>query len=644
MIRVADALKLAYTKIRTRKIRLFVTVFVASLLFAGLTAGSLIFRGITRSVELFSSEGFSKRYIVAGSFTDTSQFNAPIGMNTALIARAEALEKVDADKRKAVAKRLGIENIANEADKAVGMNPDGSKYLNIMTPIGQQVIKEETALRPTMPDITAFQKQVGTPSAKYYRAESMALMGAFRPPSLLPLKNGQEKILNRNLNPYDVSQGIDGIASGWTLLDDSLMQPFLLPGQDLSRGTDGTIPIVISYSAAQEILNIPKLDGNATLTQKKQRLSDVRRDIAGKSFEVCYRNEASYRALQNAAEQQADIKQNAGKKDYQKPELVYALPKTACAAPVVERDVRSADTKLYDSKRQQYEAEFGAQAPASELLHFRVVGITPDNSYGYGGAVPSVEDLLRMVTTSSLGFTWVSPLSFKDNNPALQDIFRPTDFSPMESSSRYFAEFATIQEAREALKTKNCVAQYPGMPLDAGMTACSLDDRPFTLQSFGSASLVLEDISEGFRKFQLIAAGVVTVIASIILMGMIGRIIADARKETAVFRAVGASRLTIAQVYVVYTLYLVGLIVAIAFAIGFVAALYVNNNYGPNTSIVMALLFNVADLGKEFHYYAIDWYDVGLITLVVGAASLIGAAVPIAHNMQRNPIRDMRDE
>ena len=51
---------------------------------------------------------------------------------------------------------------------------------------------------------------------------------------------------------------------------------------------------------------------------------------------------------------------------------------------------------------------------------------------------------------------------------------------------------------------------------------------------------------------------VVGAIAGVILMGMIGRIIADSRKETAVFRAVGASRLAVAQVYVAYTVYLAG--------------------------------------------------------------------------------------
>lgn len=251
-----------------------------------------------------------------------------------------------------------------------------------------------------------------------------------------------------------------------------------------------------------------------------------------------------------------------------------------------------------------------------------------------------------MVTMSSLDSSWVSPISILDSNPSLsiQDTFRESPTAMYSPQDFYFAEYNSSQTARDMLKNHNCVIQYPGMPLEANQVACKRTARPFALQPFGSASLTLEDFKEGFRKFQLIAAAVIAVLASIVLMGMIGRIIADARKETAVFRAVGASRLTIAQIYMTYTFYLVLLIVAIAFVIGFAVAFYVNSHFSANTSISMALLFNIADLNKQFLYYAIDWYDVGLIAAVVAVASIVGAVVPIAHNVRRNPIRDMREE
>lgn len=644
MIRLADSLKLAYTKIRTRKIRLFISVFTASLLFAGLTAGSLIFAGAMHSLESFSDEGFAKRYIIAGSFTDTSRLSKPLGSDPGVVSRAEALDKANQEKRKAAAKKLGIEYSPTDTDKAVTIAPDGNKYLNEMTLIGQQVLGEQAA-QDKLIDEEALREQIGTQHVtRFYHAIRKApTFTIFRAPYLSPLQDGEEKYIGSNQygSPGTV-EGVKGIVDGWTLMDDDLMKPFLLPGQDLKKGKDGSIPLIISYSAAQELLKLSKLDAKTTLQQKKQRLSDVRRNIAGKSFDVCYRNDASHVELETAISQQADIKQNANKKDYQKPDLLYGLPKKPCTSPVVQRDVRTASTKDYENKLIQLNRQFGAQEPQSELMHFRIVGVSPDRSFPMGTL--SVEDLLSMVTSSTLGSSWVSPMSIRDSSTATQDIFRQPLTSFYEPTEFYLAEYTSTDVARDVLKNHNCVVQYPDMPLETDQVACSRDGRPFALHSFGSASLALDDIKASFRQFQLMAAVVIAVLASIILMGMIGRIIADARKETAVFRAVGASRLTVAQIYVTYTIYLVVLIVLVAFAIGLCVAMYIDARYGPSTSVTMALLFNVADLSKEFHYYSLDWYDAGLITAVVAFASLIGAAVPIAHNIQRNPIRDMRDE
>ena len=648
MIRLTDSLKLAYTKIRTRKIRLLISVITASLLFAGLTAGSLIFSGITSSIESFSNEGFAKRYIVAGSYMDTSVFTARGGDDPATIARAEVLEKADQEKRKAAAKRLGIEYQQSESDKAVFTNPDGTKFVNSMTRIGQQVIAEKAATNPHKIDLNAFKKQIGDGAVKYYESRSMAMQGSqINPSRLIPLADGKER--------YDIgdgsvqngmpgaAKGIVGIVNGWTLMSNELATPFVLPGQKFEVGADGSIPIIVSYSAAQEILKLSELDSKATPQQRKERVATVRRDIAGKAFDVCYRNSASNLSLQNAIQQQADLKQNGSKKDYQKPELLYGLPTTPCTDPVVQRDVRSSETKQYDSKMLQFDKEFGAQDPKSEILHFRIVGVTPDREFPMG--MPSIEDLIGLVAMSSLGASWISPISVYDTNPAVQDMFQiPSTNMGMESQQRFMAEYTSSSRAREVLDQKNCTILYPGMSLAPGQVACNNETRQFTLQPFGSASLTLEDITKGFRQTQLIAAGIIAALASLILMGMIGRIISDSRKETAVFRAVGASRLAVSQIYVTYTMYLVILIVVVAFAIGLGVALAVDGKYSMNTGITMALLFNVKNLDKTFHYYSFDWYDVGLITAVVATAALLGALIPILRNMRRNPIRDMRDE
>ena len=432
----------------------------------------------------------------------------------------------------------------------------------------------------------------------------------------------------------------------WSLLDRELLQPFVLKGQNLEIGNDGSLPIVTTYSAAQEVLKLAKLPTDATATDKKARLEQVRRDIAGKTFQICYRNATANNDYQNAVSQQEQIKRESSKAGYVKPSLIYVPSQTLCAAPVVTSDTRGAWEKDYAKRQDQFDRQFGKVDAASSLLTFRIVGVTQDSPYADSSAQGDALGIIATIASSSLGARWVSPMSVEAASVPAQDIFKRAPVTIASSQEGYFAEYSTAETARTVLKTKTCRQPYGGYAPDSNMKLplCSADGTSFTLGTFGSASLAIDDFKQGFRQIQLWAAIGVAIIASVILIGMIGRIIADARKETAVFRATGATRLMIAQIYLVYTLYLVVLMILIAMALGFGAALIVNAKYGPDAGVNMALLFNVADLSKPFVFYGLEPYDLGLISVTVLVAALIGASVPIAANIQRNPIRDMRDE
>lgn len=643
MITLRDSLQLAYTKIRTRRVRLFIVLFVASLLFSGLVAGSLIVSGALQSFRAFSDEGFSGRYIVAGMYQDSDTFSKGAFNDPAMIARAETLEKDLEVRKKAEAKRLGIEYSPNETNQTVYDDGNGNKSFNPASPVGQQVVAEFEAANPKKIDIGRFKQQVS--GARAYYGSLRIGANPSEKASLNVIKEGKEQT-----SPKDgsfsgmpgMTKGIEGLSSDWTLMDKPLLQPFVLKGQNLDIGVDGSIPIIASYSAAQEILKLPSLGVNATAEQKKMRLGEVREKIAGQVFSMCYRNSTSQLALQEAVQQQSDMKANEGKKDYKKPDYLLAPSTQACAAPAVQRDVRSSTEKQLFAKQSEFERTFGRKDPVSQVLTYRIVGLSPDREFPTGF---SINDILGSILTSSLGSGWASPMEVYEEVGVAQDVFKasPADmyYSPQKY---YYAEFSDAEKARTTLKNDTCTIVYPGITLQPGQVSCSRDTRPFALQTYGSASLAIDEFQAGFRKAQLIAAAVIGVIAAIILMGMIGRIIADARKETAVFRALGASRLSIAQIYIVYTLYLGILTVLISLIIGFSIALFADSKLSPDASITMALLFNSADLSKQFHFYGLDVIDVGIIAASIIGAALIGSLIPIAHNVRRNPIKDMREE
>ena len=642
MIRFVDSLQLAYTKIRTRRIRLFIVLFVSSLLFTGLVAGSLIVSGALSSFRAFSDQGFTGRYLVSGTYADSRAYSSgPPSYDPAMIARAETLEKDLQARKKTEAKRLGIEYVTNEADRTVYDDGSGNKSLNTSTTIGEQVLQEFEQTNSYKLNLDRFKKQL--PGAKKYYVSKRISSNFGQSPVLNFIDNNKEQTdqQNKNFMP-GMTQGIAGLSTDWTLMDSPLLEPFLLKDQTLTVGTDGSIPIVTSYSAAQELLKLPKLSVNATANDKKARLVEVREKIAGHAFSVCYRNSTSNTDLQDAVLQQADIKANQNKKDYQKPEYITAPNTAPCAAPVAQRDVRTAETKKLADKQQEFDRIFGKPAPVAKILTFRIVGVSPDRGFPQGF---SVNDILASILTSSLGVGWASPIDVAAQVPETSDIFKQTVSQQMYApQTSYYAEYSDATQARTAFKEQGCTLLFPGAVLEPGQVSCARETRPFILQPFGSASLAIDEFQSGFRKVQLIVAGVVGIVAAVILMGMIGRIIADARKETAVFRALGASRLGIGQIYLVYTVYLAIFTAIIALLIGFALALWADSVWSADASIMMALLFNATDLTQKFYFYHFDLYDVGLIVAVIIIAAVVASLIPIASNVRRNPIKDMRED
>lgn len=653
-MRLSDAFKLAYTKLRVRKLRTVISLLTASLLFSVLVAGSLIATGALQSLDAFSKEGFSNRYIVSGLYQNYGEMS--FQNESGLIVRAEQLEKQEIAAKKAAAKRLDItfdDKTIDQSTQAVLTDPSGAKHLNGMSKYALQAIAEQEATNPNKLTFEKFKLQVGQ-ADHFYRGMMRDTTRADQPAMVL-IKDGKELNDVNNSGAYygagygmgSNKTGLQTVTDEWNLLDNELLLPFVLKGENLTIGSDGSLPIIASYAAAQEVLKLPALTKNATAQEKKSRLETVRSQIAGKTFEICYRNNSSSAAYQAALQQQEYIRQNSGKPDYQKPELIYKPSEVPCQTPLVVRDVRTADAKLYQKHQNEFDRQFGKVDSYNQVLKFRIVGVAQDSPYANGvqGGAMGITDILSTVMASSVGARWVSPMSIRDSSPATKDVFALAPVQLYNSQEAYFAEYQDAQTARTVLTTKTCRPAFD-IPAEAvtSIPTCSDKGTSYVLAPFGSASLAIDDFRNTFHRVQLLAALVIGVIAAVILIGMIGRIIADARRETAVFRATGASRFMVAQIYLAYTLCLVGLMIIMALVLGFSVALWVNSQYSADTSISMALLFNVTDLSKQFTFYALEPYDIGVISLAVLAAAFIGAVIPISSNIQRNPIRDMRDE
>ncbi len=230
-------------------------------------------------------------------------------------------------------------------------------------------------------------------------------------------------------------------------------------------------------------------------------------------------------------------------------------------------------------------------------------------------------------------------------NPLLTTLFATASTNPSSAPASYYAEFSTAQDAKRFIEKENCSIDYSKAEVAQNpVKFCVAQGTPFSVAAYGSNSLALESASEKFAKYFKIGALAVSIIAAIIMMGTVGRMIADSRRETAVFRAIGAKKFDIAHIYFTYAILLSLMIAAFAILVGYLLASVANHRWSADITLQAINAFNVNDLNKTFTLYGFYGPDMLLLIGLTLVAGVVSAAIPLLRNLRRNPIRDMRDD
>lgn len=639
MIRFRDATVLALTKLRTRKVRLIVTIVISGLLFSGLAGVSSVMRGVFSSVNDFNKEALGERYIVEAQPQEKTGFYD----NQEIVDRALAIHKDVTSRKTTEAKRLGVDYSSSMDISPVNEyeTPNGKqRFLNSEAPSARQAIAEHVAANPG-PGRQAIEKLATTYGAKAVY-ESRTIPYSLDGQRLTVIKDGKETTGSEK-RMDGMSIGVDSFLSSWTLMSTELLEPFILPGQNLTTDADGTLPIIVPNKAAEQLSGLKALSATATSAEILEHTKQLRTAVQNVKFEVCYRNATSASLLDQAVTVNQEIAKNKDKKDYTPPALVYGTPADACGAVEVATDKRTAEQKTYDAKQLQFSQQFGQTAAKQEKIKFRVVGIVPDPpEFGSMG----ISSIIGTLVTSSLGSGWYAPIDDALKNPTIASIF-PAVANGNNSLPAYRLEFATSQAARDIMQRESCEPEYPSGPMMESFNpykACEAAGKYFSVAPYGSNSLALESVKKGFGKFFTIAAAIVAGIAAIIMMGTVGRMIADSRRETAVFRAIGATKLDIAQIYLIYTTMLSLLIAAFSLLVGLVMGLIVHAKFSNEVTAQALVAYNAQDLTRKFDLYTLYVPDALMLLGLALAVGLLSAALPLVRNLRRNPIRDMRDD
>ena len=634
MLRILDASKLALTKLRTRRIRLAVTIIVAGLLFGVVVFGLTVLRASMTSIGRFSRDTMSTRYLLAYSNHNKDQselfYNTPQDAKDRILA----LHKQHIADKKAAAKALGVEyDEKSEEEPIMKINQDDSGSLNrnswAVKTFLRQYTDEKNPLKPERIDAAA--KRFG--SSVTYRIQNVG----GRNGSLDVMIGGREDFQrNKEAVPEQLNEFVS--AAGYQeILDESLLNYYFLPHR--AHAASNEIPVFISYNDAAVLLGKKPLPTTAQPQQHIERIRELRNEAGNITIQVCYRNNASSHLIQQALDQQRTAA-NKSKNEFDvKPSIEYALPATdSCGGAIVKKDNRSASEKIADEKLQKFNQQFSTEniTPQQAKLTYRVVGLLPDTAYG-----DDLKSKLAGALNANMPSHWIIPKQTFEAGAA--KIYLPNILTTERQelsgglSDTTIYEFIDAEHARAFYHATMCNVQ----PKDKDLCVDGVSN--FT-QPFGSNSLVIEELQQQLTPILWYSLLGVIGVAAFILMLTISRTVADSRKESAIFRALGATRLDIAQIYVMYTLLLAGLIALFAIVAGLIGAGVIDVLYSADFSTAAHYIIMPRDLNTTFQLFTFDPLIIALAAVSIVAAALIGSILPLVRNTRRNPMKDMRDE
>lgn len=638
MVSLRDTFILAATKLRVHRIRLVITLVVSGLLFSWLFAASFVVRGAVASLSSFTEDTFLKRFIIMAFPQTRDSFGDTILQREDIVRRANVLYENQVRQMQAEAAAQGLSFDPASVPKAVMDIPSWEPgklvpTLDLAQPAARQALTETGYTNPgrkVIEDSTKPYHAIGIYQSRGFDTSA----GNF---SLNAIVNGQEQA-SRPVSDVNNQHYQDTLSDfGRSLLetDDGMVKPFLGRDQSFDAQPGQPVPVIAPAESAEKLVGLGPMAANASNQQRLEHLKQLRAKAIGYTLSVCYRNATALQLDQLAANQAADQAAHGKEAGYEAPALMYRASSQPCQLPSVSRDNRTPSQRQADAKLTALREKFGQPAPIATTIPFVIVGFKPYNVFE--NDIGGIESYAAGILTPAIGNGWTIATSSAKTNPILNAIYN-NPLNGIEDKPSFFVEFANRTDQRNYLERETCQA-----------TSSDVDPDCFKVgriggYPYGNPIAVLYDGLKPFQAFALWAVGAVMLLCTIIMVGTIGKVIADNRHETGIFRAIGATRHQVVQIYLMYTLLLGGLVAGTSLVFGAGLAGWAELRYGPQLSTTAVLAFNTADTGKAFHLFSWYWPDVLVFVAFILLSALLGAIIPLTTNVRRSPITDMREE
>lgn len=653
MIRPSYAIKLAKTKLKTKKLLLIVTIGISALVFGVITAGILMATGVSRSTDSYLRTALNEQYLVSTSPVIPNEVYGYGSMGETpsddLKAHLLNLQKQYINEQEKLAAEYGTTFNVDMLDPVLKPDPFGNKdtlgnvkeVINRQSPVYQQLYVAELQdkwLASTNATIADLKKAADAKGATAYyqnRNASISYVDTFYLPGG---KEDLNKVVNPDIPSFDAVQ-----SSIYMFTDQTLVERYVLPENQARQDNTSAIPVIITKEEAIKLFG-DKLGLTSEPNSPAEKIAwmkALQEKINGHTYQACYRNSSEVGLIQEAMRQNQTTNRED---DAEIPTVTYKLPTSVCSPVTIEKDNRTEAQKTADARYETYQkATVAHSQPITQLLTFQVVGIMPaPAAYANLDNLPALVDSLLSSQYQSGAFIprqLYEKLSETDQH---KDILQSSVDSFGLSSKRFIEAgvVPTIISFSSAADAKSFIDTYTCPGYDQG--GCK---KPWMSQVYGAMNYrLVDDIGERVAGIARLVLPIAAVVAIIIMSFTMTRVIIDSRHETAVFRALGAKRRDIASIYLTYSALVASLVAVCSLILGFIVALVVQILYRNDVADYAKVAYGVFNEPDTFSFIGVDSILLSLIVAVVLAVGFIAVVPPLIRNVRRSPIRDMRDD
>lgn len=604
-MKFVDAYILAATKRKTRRIRTALVVIVGSLLFAVLFFLAFILQGLMQGAKQVEDVGFNGRYL-----TTIEQRAAPKGMQDAGAKQKEVEAAMQAELK---ARKIRVTEELKRQDSSYYMELGSRMSAFYNEQQAKELVRLEEMVRAR-----------AKPTAIYHFETlpiDVSSFGYQPDPAKDPLV---DELVEREETGVAKTKGLkfdDGQLSYHTV-ESGMLRSQLQPGQTFDWKEGDAYPVVISYAYMESLAgqSFAKMDTKTKVAGYRKLM----KEFAGRELAYCYRNSTAQSRLQGVVSYNKTARTDKDAK-------TAPLDIPVCGGfdeaqlkklKIVTKPDASLPKPAFPSPPEP--------EPRTQAVRLKIVGyVSGMSQQGQDVIAKTVSEIgaLPVYTPNPIVF----PSEVVKADPLLKTFLSGDDSARPFNMVNLFADFANREDQ----------AQF--VALSCKGNECSKGDLPF-IAAFGNVAVALEDIFRTITKFVLLGVLAVIIIAGLMTMFTISKVIADSTKEIAVFRALGARRRDIAQIYYTYGMMLTIATAVVAVVLAVIGALVVNSMYHDRVATALIQGAGAYNTDVQVTLFGLNSSWLLLIVAAMVLASVVGIGIPLANSLRRKLVTILREE